>query len=206
MKKILIIEDNLEVRENTAEIVELANYKVLTADNGKSGVELALQEIPDLIICDIMMPVLDGYGVYHLLSKHSKTASIPFIFLTAKSEKSDFRKGMEIGADDYIAKPSEGVELLNAIQIRLQKDELRMERYAEAGAFNDLIAEAKQNSKIQLTSEEREVFNYSKKHVLYKEGQRPRIVYYVLSGKVKVSKTNEFGKELIDKTYLLTLF
>jgi DNA-binding response OmpR family regulator len=105
MKKILIIEDNLEVRENTAEIVELSNYEVITAENGKIGVELALKEKPDLIICDIMMPVLDGYGVFHLLSKHKDTALIPFIFLTAKSERTDFRKGMEMGADDYITKP-----------------------------------------------------------------------------------------------------
>ena len=83
MKKILIIEDNIEVRENTAEIIELASYKVITADNGKTGVELALKEKPDVIVCDIMMPVLDGYGVYHLLSKHKETATIPFIFLTA---------------------------------------------------------------------------------------------------------------------------
>ena len=87
MKKILIIEDNLEVRENTAEIIELSNYEVITAENGKIGVQMALDQKPDLIVCDIMMPVLDGYGVYHLLSKHTETASIPFIFLTAKSEK-----------------------------------------------------------------------------------------------------------------------
>ncbi len=124
MKKILIIDDNLELRENTAEIIELANYNVITADNGKAGVELALKEKPDLIICDIMMPVLDGYGVYHLLSKHKETAGIPFIFLTAKSEKSDFRKGMEMGADDYIAKPFDGIELLHAIEVRLKKNEL----------------------------------------------------------------------------------
>lgn len=121
MKKILIIEDNDEVRENTAEIIELSNYKVITAENGKAGVELALAEKPDLIICDIMMPVLDGYGVYHLLGKHTETASIPFIFLTAKSEKTDFRRGMEMGADDYITKPFDGIELLNAIEVRLKK-------------------------------------------------------------------------------------
>src|SRR5690349_3150357 len=101
MKTILIIEDNKDVRENTAEILEMASYKVLQAENGKVGVDVAQNVKPDLIICDIMMPVLDGYGVIHLLNKNPETASIPFIFLTAKSERSDVRKGMEMGADDY---------------------------------------------------------------------------------------------------------
>src|SRR5688572_13362054 len=100
MKKILLIEDNTEVRENTSEIISLANYEVLTAENGKVGVELAQKEKPDLIICDIMMPELDGYGVLHILSKKPETAGIPFIFLTAKTEKNDVRKGMNLGADD----------------------------------------------------------------------------------------------------------
>ncbi len=94
MKKILLIEDNKDVRENTAEILKLANYNVLTAKNGKEGVEMAQKEKPDLIICDIMMPVLDGHGALHMLSKNEETASIPFIYLTAKAERSDFRKGM----------------------------------------------------------------------------------------------------------------
>src|SRR5438067_8625614 len=113
MKKILIIEDNEDVRENTREILELSNYKVFEAENGKTGVETALKEKPDLIVCDIMMPVLDGYGVLHLLGKNEETSGIPFIFLTAKSEKTDFRKGMESGADDYLTKPFDGTELLN---------------------------------------------------------------------------------------------
>src|SRR5690606_41128830 len=99
--KILIIEDNLDIREGTAEILELAGYDVLTAPNGKNGVDIAQSNLPDLIICDIMMPELDGYGVLYLLSKKAETASIPFIFLTAKAERVDIRKGMEMGADDY---------------------------------------------------------------------------------------------------------
>ncbi|HNF42741.1 MAG TPA: response regulator, partial [Ferruginibacter sp.] len=102
MKHLLLIEDNDEIRDNTAEILELAGYKVTTAENGKVGVEKAIQEKPDLIICDIMMPVLDGYGVLHLLNKNPELTGIPFIFLTAKAERSDLRKGMEMGADDYI--------------------------------------------------------------------------------------------------------
>src|ERR1700741_579535 len=131
-KKILLIEDNNDVRENTAEILELANYKVFTAGNGKKGVELAQREKPDLIICDIMMPVLDGYGVLHLLSKTQETASIPFIFLTAKAERTDFRKGMEMGADDYVTKPFDDIELLNAIESRLKKSEILRKEFTKS--------------------------------------------------------------------------
>ncbi|MEP7318353.1 MAG: response regulator [Panacibacter sp.] len=201
MKKILIIEDNPEVRENTAEIIELSNYKVLTAENGKQGVELALKEVPDLIVCDIMMPVLDGYGVLHLLSKHKDTAAIPFIFLTAKSEKTDVRKGMEMGADDYITKPFDGIELLNAIESRLKKAAILQQRYEGPKAVDHFLADVQKTGKVQLISDEREVNNYSKKHLLYKEGQRPRVVYHIIEGKVKASRSNDDGKELIIGIY-----
>ena len=107
--------------------MELANYKVVTAPNGKMGIETALAELPDLIVCDIMMPVLDGYGVLHTLHKNESVKNIPFIFLTAKTERSDLRRGMELGADDYITKPFSGTELLNAIEGRLKKADLLKE-------------------------------------------------------------------------------
>jgi len=115
MQQILVIEDNLEVRENLVELLELSNYDVSSAENGKIGVQKAVELLPDLILCDVMMPELDGFGVLHILSKNPKTANIPFIFLTAKSEKTDFRKGMNLGADDYITKPFDEVELFDAI-------------------------------------------------------------------------------------------
>lgn len=121
MKKILVIEDNLEVRENTCEILELSGYEVYPAENGKVGVQKALEILPDLIICDVMMPVLDGFGALKILHKNPKTTHIPFIFLTAKAEKEDFRRGMNLGADDYITKPFTDIELLEAIEIRLEK-------------------------------------------------------------------------------------
>ena len=197
MKKILIIEDNLEVRENTAEIIGLSNYEVITAADGKEGVELALKERPDLVICDIMMPVLDGYGVYHLLSKHKETALIPFIFLTAKSEKSDFRKGMEMGADDYIAKPFDGIDLLKAIEVRLNKTGLLQEQYREPGALNNFLQDVQQTGNLTLAADERETYNYNNKTFIYKINQRPRAMYLVVSGKIKISRTNEDGKEFI---------
>jgi len=120
-KRIVVIEDNQDVRENIAEILELSGYAVDTAENGVEGVRKIKEVYPDLIICDIMMPELDGYGVLHIMQRNPETASIPFIFLTAKSEKTDFRKGMNLGADDYITKPFEEVELMEAIEIRLKK-------------------------------------------------------------------------------------
>src|SRR5688500_19068009 len=129
MKKILLIEDNLEVRENTVEILSLANYNIVSAENGKIGVELAQKEKPDLIICDIMMPELDGYGVLHILNKKKETAGIPFIFLTAKTEKTDIRKGMNLGADDYLTKPFDDTDLLNAIEARLRKSAMQQKHY-----------------------------------------------------------------------------
>ncbi|WP_324288385.1 response regulator [Pedobacter sp. SL55] len=120
-KKILIIEDHDEIRANVVEILEMALYTVIEAENGMAGTEMAIKHLPDLILCDIMMPELDGYGVLYMLNKHTETADIPFIFLTAKAEHADLRKGMELGADDYLIKPFNGMELLNAIDIRLRK-------------------------------------------------------------------------------------
>jgi CRP/FNR family transcriptional regulator, cyclic AMP receptor protein len=202
MKKILVIEDNNEVRENIAEILELSNYKVFTAEDGKQGVEVALKELPDIIVCDIMMPVLDGYGVLHLLSKHIETYGIPFIFLTAKSEKVDVRKGMEMGADDYLTKPFDGIELLNAIEVRLKKA-AAIKKHAANGlqGINDFIDDIKKSGHVKLTSDEREVFDYKKKQILYAEGQRPKGVYYIISGKVKIYKANDDGKELITNIF-----
>jgi CRP-like cAMP-binding protein/CheY-like chemotaxis protein len=202
MKKILLIEDNIDVRENTAEILTLAQYKVITAVNGKEGVELAQKEQPDLIICDIMMPVLDGHGTLHLLSKNEKTAGIPFIFLTARSERGDVRKGMEMGADDYLTKPFDDVELLNAIESRLRKNEtLRKEFVKNITGVNEFINEAKGVESLKKLSETREVRLYRKKEEIYKEGSQSRGIYFINSGKVKTYSTGEFGKELITELY-----
>lgn len=201
-KKILLIEDNKEMRENTSEILELSNYKVFTAENGKIGVEKAQKEKPDLIICDIMMPVLDGYGVLHLLSKKPETANIPFIFLSAKAERSDFRKGMEMGADDYVTKPFDDIELLNAIESRLKKVELIKKEYANsAEGFDSFIKEVKSLDSLKKLSEKHNVGVHKKKEIIYNEGGLPKSIFFVKRGKVKTFKTNEMGKELINALY-----
>jgi CRP/FNR family cyclic AMP-dependent transcriptional regulator len=202
MNTILVIEDNQKVRDNIAEILELSNYKVLTASEGKTGVEIALRENPDLIVCDIMMPVLDGYGVLHLLNKHKETFGTPFIFLTAKSEKSDFRKGMEMGADDYITKPFDGFELLTAIEIRLKKRDLLKTTAGESKEqINNFIETAKQTGNVPLISDDREVAEFKKKHILYVEGHRPHSIFYLVSGKIKGYKSNDDGKDFIGNIY-----
>ncbi|MDX5346356.1 MAG: response regulator [Hymenobacteraceae bacterium] len=203
MKKILLIEDNPEIRENTAEILELANYNVFQAENGKVGVELAKQEHPDLIICDIMMPQLDGYGVLHLLGKNADTASIPFIFLTAKAEKEDFRKGMNLGADDYLTKPFDDLELLDAVEMRLKKNEiLKAEFQKNTAGIDAFIQEAKGFEELnKLISDKRKVTVFKKKQNLFMEGSHPNALYFLNHGKVKAYKANEEGREYITNLY-----
>lgn len=202
MKTILLIEDNTDVRENTAEILELASYKVLQAENGKIGVEMAQKAMPDLIICDIMMPVLDGYGVIHLLNKSADTASIPFIFLTAKSERPDFRKGMEMGADDYITKPFDDIELLRAVESRLKKNEiLRAEFSKNVEGLNKFFDEVKKVEDLKKLSADRRIKLFKKKEIIFSEGNSPNYIFFVSKGKVKTYKSHEYGKELITSLY-----
>ena len=140
MKKILIIEDNKDVRENTADILELSGYETETAADGKIGVEKTLQFQPDVIVCDIMMPVMDGYDVLEELGKNTQTAGIPFIFLTAKSEKSDFRKGMNLGADDYLTKPFHLAELNSRIKAVLRRGKFGG---TERITFNEILIDTR---------------------------------------------------------------
>lgn len=121
MKTILIIEDEPEMRRNLATILRLEKYHPLVAENGRLGVEAALRESPDLILCDVMMPELDGYGVLQELRSHAATEATPFIFLTAKGEKPDVRNGMNLGADDYLTKPVAKADLLAAVSSRIKR-------------------------------------------------------------------------------------
>lgn len=199
MKKILIIEDDAHVRNNLAEILELSDYHAITAENGKDGVDKALKEAPDLIICDIMMPDLDGYGTLTILSKNPKTADIPFIYLTAKAEKDDFRRGMSMGADDYITKPFDDMALLNTIEARLRKYErLKLASPAQGvPILEHFINEAKANESIKTLSENRELRHFRKKDMVFDEGETPRWLYFIEKGRVKVYKTAEDGREFI---------
>jgi CRP/FNR family transcriptional regulator, cyclic AMP receptor protein len=198
MKKILLIEDNPDVRQNTAEILHLASFQVLQAENGKVGVELAKEHLPDLIICDIMMPELDGFGVLYMLGKDSKTASIPFIFLTAKTEKSDIRKGMTMGADDYLTKPFDEMELLDTIESRLKRADLFRTKFANSSDnVVKFLDEAKGINALEQLSENRRSRVFPKKTMIFFEGDYPNSLYFLNSGKIKTFKMNEDGKEFI---------
>ncbi len=202
MKKILLIEDNVDVRENTAEILSLANYEVTTARNGKEGAELAQTSLPDLVICDIMMPELDGYGVLHILGKNPETARIPFIFLTAKAEKSDIRKGMNLGADDYLTKPFDDTDLLNAVEVRLRKSAIQQQNYATtADGLNQFMLDARHVLNLKELGKDNKVKSYKKKSEIFADGDTPSHVFFIKSGSVKTYKSHPDGKELITNLY-----
>lgn len=198
MKKVLLIEDDTVLRENTAELLELSDYNVTTAANGQIGLDMAKKEMPDIIICDIMMPILDGYGVLEGLSKHNETKFIPFIFLSAKTERQDVRKGMDLGADDYITKPFSEDEIISAIESRIAKASiLKDERELfknntvkpedELRTLNDLKNFFDDNGSI---------FNYKKDEFIYKEDNNSNFIYLITKGAVRCYKFDEKGKEL----------
>ena len=197
-KKVLIIEDNNDIRENVVEILELAGYSVFEADNGKTGVDLALKNLPDIILCDIMMPELDGYGVLYMLNKNPATAATPFIFLTAKAERLDLRKGMEMGADDYLTKPFDDMDLLNAIESRLKKKELQQNFYSKSlDRLNNLIAKNDGFNELKKVISERKARQFKKNQVIYYDGDKGNGLYLVISGKIKTIKLAEDGRELM---------
>lgn len=198
MKKVLVIEDSREILENTAEILELSNYRVFTAENGKVGIEKALADKPDLILCDIMMPELDGYGVLHMVQSHPELQHTPFIFLTAKTDPADIRKGMSLGADDYIPKPFDPTDLLNAVEGRLKKAELiKKDISGGINGMNELISISGGEKVLREFVEGRHVDVYRKRQRIFSEGNHPIRLYNVQKGKVKIFKVNDEGKELI---------
>lgn len=197
MKTILLIEDDAILRDNTQELLELSNYNVITAANGKLGLEMAKNSFPDIIVCDIMMPELDGYGVLEGLSKSEDTKYIPFIFLSAKTERQDVRKGMDLGADDYITKPFTEDEIINAIESRL----------AKASILNDYRnqAENSQSNNDELRTlndlknffdDNGKPFSFKKDQTIYEEGHNSNYIYLITKGVVKSNKLDEKGKEL----------
>jgi CRP/FNR family transcriptional regulator, polysaccharide utilization system transcription regulator len=197
MHKILVIEDADFVRENLSEILSLNGYEVIEAANGKVGVEKALAHIPDLIICDVMMPELDGYGVLQILGNNQKTADIPFLYLTAKAEKDDFRRGMSLGADDYISKPFDAAQLLQTIERRLTKSGRLRQASAPNAKFEGFVNEANALELLNNLSLNRELRHYQKKDLIFEEGKYPKFLYYLEKGAIKLFKTNEEGREFI---------
>lgn len=200
MKKILVIEDTLDVRENLCEILELDGYQVFAGENGKIGVKLAHEHQPDLIICDVMMPELDGFGVLKILNRTPSLNHIPFIFLTAKSEKTDFRKGMGLGAEDYITKPFDDMELLSSIEMRLKKAE-RLHKAVDNSSegLQRFFSEAKAEKEFENLSLDKEVRKIAAKEVIYETDKQARWLYFLVEGQVRLFSVNEYGKELTTK-------
>lgn len=192
-KKILIIEDDQFVRENTAEILQLANYEVLTAENGRMGLDKARFFKPDLIICDILMPVLDGYGVLQIISRNKELQKIPLIFMSAKTNHEDVRKGMDLGASDYITKPFEESELLSAVASRLRRKAM-WESYGQQDIFLD---EDQRTEDLESFVHSHDKLLYKKGATVFCEGNSSQFIFYILDGEIKTSKTNREGKELI---------
>lgn len=196
-KSILLIEDDPALRENTAELLELSNFQVRTAANGRMGVDLVKQEKPDLIICDIMMPELDGYGVLKALNSNPDYVHIPFIFLSAKTEHTEVRKGMNLGADDYLTKPFTETELLDAIESRILKTETLLNALQTENNPND-EGDIRNLNELKTFFEERgEKLELKKGEYIYENGDRANNIYLVTKGVIKCFKIDSNGKELI---------
>ena len=204
-KTILLIEDDVVLRENTAELLELSNYTVYTAPNGKIGIEKAIAQNPDVIICDIMMPEIDGYGVLDALTKNDSTSQIPFIFLSAKTEHKEVRKGMDLGADDYLTKPFYEEELLSAIESRLAKAKiLAVAKEAHKDIPEGEVREDDIRNLNELKNyfwDEGEVSTYKKGEEIYQRGDHSNFIFLILKGVVKTNSSDPNGKELITALY-----
>ena len=198
MKKILLIQEQALTRDNTKEIIELSNYSVIIADDGKAGVSIAVAERPDLIICDTKIPVLDGFGVLYAIQKNDSTKHIPFIFLAAAFDKNDYRKAMDLGADDFIIMPLLATELLNSIDGRFRKAEMLKTTVQPTLDRYNTTTDVNGNGKnvFQSIVCDRHVSRYKKKENIYSEGNHAVGIYYIIDGRVKTYRTNDIGKSL----------
>lgn len=200
-RAVLIIEDNREFLEATAELLQLSNYRVYTADNGQSGIQKARIHKPDVILCDIVMGDLNGYQVLTVLSRDEATANIPFIFLTSLSQWADVRKGMEMGADDYLIKPYDEHDLLGAIEARLQKHERIIKSAVSLKSLESLVNEARAAKLIIDLSEGRRFRQVKKKQKIYLEGDLPENVYFLKNGKIRTYQISDDGREMVTGIY-----
>lgn len=197
---ILLIEDQQSVRENIAELLELAGHRVLQAENGIEGIRIAKAHLPDLVLCDIMMPELDGYGVAEVLGRQPETSGIPLIFLTAKADAADFRRGLAKGAVDYISKPFQSHELLETIEMRLKRE--HPPRRVEAGraAWDNWVLGLKSDHPATLQGTPLQVTKMEKGSHLYAEGDSSRFVWFIKSGSIKQERMDSKGKKLCMRT------
>ncbi|WP_081210148.1 response regulator [Salegentibacter sediminis] len=198
MKKILIVEDDKILRENTRELLEMENYNVFTAENGKEGMDAAKRLKPDLIISDILMPVMDGYQLLKNLIQDRETREIPVIFLSAKSEAEDIRTGMNMGADDYLTKPFHERDLLLAIRTRLAKREKFQKRKIGTPENHHIDTLDELRAYFERAGESLEI---EKNEEIYREGKHSNYIYLIKYGLIKTHRMDEYGKELITGLY-----
>lgn len=200
--KILVIEDNAGMRENIQEILELSQYEVQSAADGLEGIQMARQFKPDLVLCDIMMPNLDGFGVLKIMQQDSTLQTIPLIFLTAKAEKEDFRKGMNLGAEDYLVKPFEDVDLLEVIEKKLQKyRELARTRTSKTLAGLIEFNQLDQYSSVVNLINQSPSREFGKKSKLWTQNEKVNSIHYVESGLLKEGIDTVGAKEFIFEFY-----
>lgn len=197
---ILVIEDQQTVRENIAELLELAGHRVLQAENGIEGIRMAKTHLPDLVLCDIMMPELDGYGVAEVLSRQPETSAIPLIFLTAKADAADFRKGLAKGAVDYISKPFESHELLETIEMRLKREHAPRRAGTGRATWNNWVLGLQSDHPATLQGAPLQALRMEKGANLYAEGDPSRFVYFIKSGCIKQERMDSNGKKLCLRT------
>lgn len=195
---ILVIDDNQDILENITEVLELEEYIVVATSHPKDVFQIAKEEQPDLILCDIMMPELDGYSVLKILKRNEETRLIPFLFLTAKTDASDMRKGMNLGADDYITKPFTTIDLLDAVRMRLEKSAEQLS--ANVSDHNQSLFRSSHLPLIESQIEEyfeQEGFNkaYKKDHSIYLQGAYPKSIFYIQKGLIRLTTVDQYDKE-----------
>lgn len=177
-------------------LLRTAGYEVWEARDGMAGLATARSAHPDLIISDLAVPGIDGLGLLHLIQKDARLSDIPFIFLTREGDYADFRRGMDLGADDFFAGPLSGTDLLNSVEKKLKRmDRIRdsMKRIAGAQA---VPGDTGGEQALQELFTNQKINKYKRKQLIFQEGNYPHYLYYVQKGKVKGYKTNEEGKEL----------
>jgi len=197
-KSILVIENECEVRQQVSDLLELAGYHVHSTASGMEGLSIAKKHKPDLIVCDVVIPDLDGYGILRAIQNIPELVSSQFVFLTSKVGPADFRLGMDLGADDYLTKPFSGDDLLKVVQHRLRKASLLKDNHKNTlqgltGFFSDL----KDNKELLTLANQKTMKRMRKREIVFAEGDLPNYLFFIVTGKVKLFKMNDYGKEYI---------
>lgn len=198
MVKVLVIEDEIEIRANLLELLALEGYDIVGADNGVTGLIGAMEHEPDLILCDVMMPELDGHDVLSALRQEPETASIPFIFLTALADKGDIRQGMALGADDYLTKPFTCMEVIKAIETRLQKQAAIAEQYKTDSQEFEALQQENQQFRDALDQDQAALISDIRSHMKNTLNQLNQVSSLLKT--LPTSKEREQGIALIQKT------